>query len=259
MHRRNIVKSLQVDTLSIEVYETVLSVGEAAATYVATKINQFLEEKERVNILFATGVSQFTFFDALKRKGFIDWSKIAVFHLDEYLDLSENHPASVRKYMRDRILDEVTPGEILFLNGDVDDIEAEIKRYENLLQTHPVDIACIGIGENGHIAFNDPAIANFNDPQMVKKVQLDEISRMQQVGEGWFHSLEEVPLEALSLTIPALMSAKIISCVVPEERKAIPVYNTIYEPITTDCPASILRTHPNVKLFLDRFSASNLK
>jgi len=258
MERLDVLKSFKVDSIRVKIYETILSVGQAAANFVTSRINKAIDEKGKATIILATGASQFTFLDALKRDNSIDWAKITVFHLDEYVGLSENHPASFRRYLRERILDEVKPGEFYFLNGDVNDIETEIARYENLLKTNPIDVACIGIGENGHIAFNDPPIADFNDTKLVKVVELDQVSRMQQVGEGWFATIDDVPKQALSLTIPAIMNAKTISCVVPEERKAEPVYKTLYGPICTDCPASILRKHPDAILFLDRYSASKL-
>lgn len=172
--------------------------------------------------------------------------------------MSDQHPASFRKYLRERILDEVKPAEVNYLAGDAQDIEAVTMRYENLLKTHPIDLACIGIGENGHIAFNDPAVADFNDPRLVKVVELDDACRRQQLGEGWFPTLEDVPREALSLTIPAIMSSKVISCVVPDKRKAAAVYNALYGPVSIACPASILRKHSAVTLFLDLLSAAEL-
>ena len=141
------------------------------------------------------------------------------------------------------------------LEGDAENLEQVISDYEKLLQSHPIDIACIGIGENGHIAFNDPPVADFRDPDLVKVVELDHDCRMQQYGEGWFPRLEEVPEEALSLTIPAIMNCKTISCFVPDERKAEAVYNTLFGDITTECPASILRKHQDCRLFLDLASA----
>ena len=174
------------------------------------------------------------------------------------MGLSEEHPASFRKYLHERIIDHVQPGDAYFLNGDTENLQAEIKRYEQLLASHPIDVACIGIGENGHIAFNDPPVADFEDPRRVKVVQLDEKSRRQQVGEGWFDTLDEVPEQALSLTIPAIMQSTMISCVVPDQRKADAVYDTLYGPVSTDCPASILRTHPEATLFLDQYSAQRI-
>lgn len=249
----------EIDSITVRVYDSTEMMGKAAAKYVAQHIESGIEKKGHVNLMLATGASQFSFLDALKNIDSLDWSKIITFHLDEYIGLSPNHRASFRKYLHDRIIDEVQPKAAYFLNGNVKDINKEIERYENLLKSHPIDIACIGIGENGHIAFNDPPIADFEDPKLVKIVELDYRSRQQQVGEGWFDSIEEVPKEALSLTIPAIMESKVISCVVPDSRKAQAVHDALYGPINTDCPASILRTHPNTVLFLDENSASELK
>ena len=206
----------------------------------------------------ATGASQFTFIDAFKKDTSLDWSCISVFHLDDYKGMPEDHPASFRRYLRERILDEVKPGAVYFLEGDAKDVDRELERYEELLRSHPIDVACIGIGENGHIAFNDPHVADFEDRYWVKIVELDEDCRRQQYGEGWFESLDDVPRSALTLTIPAILGSKTISCAVPDSRKANAVYNTLYGPISTDCPASILRTHSDATLFLDGFSSSKL-
>ena len=189
----------------------------------------------------------------------IDWQKITVFHLDEYKGISDTHPASFRKYLKDRILSNVKPKQVYFLNGDAENITDEINRYTTLLKQHPIDVACIGIGENGHIAFNDPPVADFEDSDLVKLVTLDEACRTQQLDEGWFPSFDAVPKQALTLTIPAIMSSKTISCAVPDERKANAVYNALYGKIHTACPASILRTHPSTTLFLDAASASKIK
>jgi glucosamine-6-phosphate deaminase len=188
----------------------------------------------------------------------IDWKKITVFHLDEYLGMSINHPASFRKYLKERILDKVIAKKVYYLEGDSSDIETTVANYEALLQNHPIDVACIGIGENGHIAFNDPHVADFNDPKLVKVVELDDACRKQQLGEGWFPTFEDVPTHALSLTITAILRCKHISCVVPDERKAEAVFNTINAEISTACPATILRTHANTILYLDKNSASKL-
>ena len=252
------MKSFKVDSLNVKVYDSNIKIGQAAADFVSMKLNQAIRQREQANLILATGSSQFTFLDALKKDRSVDWSKITVFHLDEYKDMSDQHPASFRKYLRERILDEVKPKKAYFLDGDAEDIDAEIWSYENLLKSHSINVACIGIGENGHIAFNDPPIADLNDPHLVKLVELDEASRRQQMGEGWFATLDEVPTHALSLTITAIMRCKTISCVVPDNRKADAVHNTLYGPISTTCPASILRKHPETILFLDTQSASKL-
>ncbi|MDD2381871.1 MAG: glucosamine-6-phosphate deaminase [Mariniphaga sp.] len=248
---------IKKEQLIIKIFPDREEVGKAAAVSVAEKINTAIDEKGHSNLILATGASQFQFLEQLQQQT-IDWKKVTVFHLDEYKGLPDTHPASFRKYLKDRILDIVQPKQVYFLNGDVPDLESEIFRYENLLKTHPVDVACIGIGENGHIAFNDPPVADFNDHRLVKLVELDEGCRRQQLGEGWFPSFDDVPTHALSLTIPAIMNCKHISCVVPDERKAEAVYRTLNDEISTACPASILRVHPNCILFLDKKAASKL-
>ncbi|MCM4173117.1 glucosamine-6-phosphate deaminase [Arenibacter sp. TNZ] len=251
-------KSLYIENLSVKTYGETKDMGEAAADYVAGKLHAAIAKKGAANLILATGASQFSFLEALQKKE-IDWKKITVFHLDEYKGLSESHPASFRKYLKERILNNVLPKKVYFLNGDVEDLENELKSYEEALKVHPIDIACIGIGENGHIAFNDPAVADFKDPRLVKLVELDEACRNQQLGEGWFPTFDDVPKEALTLTITAILNCEAISCVVPDKRKAQAVYNTLYGEISTTCPASILRTHKETVLFLDKASASMVK
>lgn len=250
-------KTLKVDHLDVAIYETPIAMGKAAADFVQKKLSEAIAEKGSAHLILATGASQFKFLEALKERD-IDWNKITVFHLDEYKDISDTHPASFRKYLRDRILDDVKPKKIHFLNGDATDVEAEMNQYSEALKNHPIDIACIGIGENGHIAFNDPPVADFYDPKLVKLVTLDEACRNQQLGEGWFPTFDDVPKQALTLTITAILNCKSISCVVPDKRKAEAVYNTLYHDISTDCPATILRQHEETKLFLDSASASKL-
>lgn len=254
----NPVKSFQIDNLKVKIFNDKAEMGDASAEFVSWHLQNAIEKNGSANIILATGTSQYPFLEAFKKKH-IDWGKITVFHLDDYIGMSDQHPASFRKYLKERILDEVKPHQIYFLNGDAPDIDAVIRGYEQLLISHPVDVACIGIGENGHIAFNDPPVADFNDPHLVKVVKLDEACRRQQFGEGWFPTLADVPREALSLTIPAIMNCKVISCVVPDERKSIAVYNSLYSEISTACPASVLRRHKDAVLFLDKFAASRLR
>ncbi|QGY45528.1 glucosamine-6-phosphate deaminase [Maribellus comscasis] len=251
------ISKIQKDKLNVRVFETADLMGKAAAISVAEKLAEAIKEKGFANLILATGASQFSFLEHLQKED-IGWNKITVFHLDEYKGMSISHPASFRKYLKERILDKVQPKEVHYLEGDADDIDAVLASYEDLLKTHPVDVACIGIGENGHIAFNDPPVADFNDPKLVKVVELDEACRKQQLGEGWFPTFDDVPTHALSLTIPAIMNCKHISCVVPDERKAQAVYDTLNAEVSTTCPATILRTHPGTTLFLDKNSASKL-
>jgi glucosamine-6-phosphate deaminase len=249
------IKSFKKDNLKVKVYNETDEMGMAAAVFVADKLKATIAEKGSANLILATGASQFEFIKNFQKLD-VDWKKITVFHLDEYKGLPETHPASFRKYLKERILDIVKPKEVHYLEGDAADIDAEIRRYEDLLKSHPVDVACIGIGENGHIAFNDPPVADFNDPHLVKVVELDDDCRRQQLGEGWFPTFDDVPTHALSLTITAIMNCKTISCVVPDERKAKAVYNTLNQEISTACPATVLRNHADTVLFLDKASAS---
>lgn len=252
------LRSFDVGELRVRVYGTEEEVGAAAAVLVGTQLRAAIEERGAANLLLATGASQFAFLAALKEED-IAWHKITIFHLDEYVGLSEHHPASFRKYLNDRILRHVKPRAAHLIRADAEDLVAEISAYETLFKQHPVDVACIGIGENGHIAFNDPPVADFEDPKWVKEVELDEACRMQQVNEGWYASLEEVPKRAVTLTIPAIMKSRLISCVVPGERKVDAVNRTLYGPLSTECPASILRSHDNATLFLDSYSAKGAR
>jgi glucosamine-6-phosphate deaminase len=251
------MKTFTIDKIKVAVYEESKAMGEAAAEFVEQKLTAAIKEKNAANLILATGASQFSFLEALQKKE-IDWQKITVFHLDEYKGISDQHPASFRKYLKERILNAASPKKVYFLEGDSEDLDEVMEEYSAELRKHVIDIACIGIGENGHIAFNDPPIADFDDPKLVKLAVLDEACRKQQLGEGWFPTLEDVPKEALTLTIPAIMSCKAISCVVPDERKAQAVYDALYKTIDTNCPASILRTHPETRLFLDKKSASKI-
>ncbi len=252
------LRKIKIEELDVLIFDKVIDMGNAAANFVEGKLKEAIELKGEANLILATGSSQFSFLKALKKKD-LDWQKITVFHLDEYKGISEEHPASFRKYLKERILNDVNPRKIYFLNGDADNIEKEIKNYSTALEKHPIDVACIGIGENGHIAFNDPHVADFEDPELVKLVKLDEACRNQQLGEGWFPTFNDVPKEALTLTIKAIMKSKVVSCVVPDQRKAYAIKSALFNEISTNCPASILRTHPNTKLYLDTSAASEIK
>lgn len=248
------VESFRCDALRVEIYGSPAELGGAAADFVEARLRAAIAERGSAQLVLATGTSQFAFPEALARRD-VDWGRIVVFHLDEYRGLPETHPASFRRYLRERILDAVRPREVRFLRGDAPDLAAEMADYERRLRERPIDVACIGIGENGHIAFNDPPVAGFEDPVWVKTVELDERCRLQQVNEGWFASLDDVPREAVTLTIPAIMASRTISCVVPEARKADAVRAALHGPISTTCPASVLRRHPDATLFLDPDSA----
>ncbi|MBI1388407.1 MAG: glucosamine-6-phosphate deaminase [bacterium] len=251
------VRRLNADGCEVEVYRDKDAVGVAAAEYTASVIESVVREKGAARVIFATGASQFEFLRALTRIS-LPWNRVAAFHLDEYLGLPIGHPASFRKYLNERLFSLVNPAEVHLLDGEAADPEAECARYTRLLLADEIDLACIGIGENGHIAFNDPPVADFHDPLMVKVVELDEACRKQQLGEGWFPTMDDVPTHALTQTVPAILRAERVSCVVPDERKARAVHDALKGPIETLCPASSLRTHARVRIWLDEPAASLL-
>lgn len=251
------VKSFYKDKLKIEIFEEKKDMGQAAAIFVAKNLNQAIEEKGFANLILGTGTSQYPLLMALLKRD-IDWTKINLFHLDEYIGLSDRHPASFRRFLKENVASKITPKNVYYLNGDAEDINHEIERYEKLLRDNPIDVACIGIGENGHIAFNDPSVADFSDFHYLKVVELEETCKKQQVNERWFSTIDDVPERALTLTITAIMDCKILCCTVPDERKSEAVYKAVNDEISPSCPASIMRKHDNAVLFLDKFSAIKL-
>jgi glucosamine-6-phosphate deaminase len=234
----------------VQVYEARIAMGAAAGTDVAEKIKQLLSQKERVRMVFAAGPSQNEALDSLSKAEGIDWSRIAVFHMDEYVGLSKDEPQSLGRFLRDSLLEAVKPGEVHLIDG-TNPAEEECKRYAALIQAATIDIVCLGIGENGHIAFNDPPVADFDDPKIMKPVELDEASRQQQVNDGLFSSMNEVPTHALTLTVPALMSGTHLFCIVPGPTKRDAVHRALRGPVSTECPSSILRRHPDCTLYVD--------
>ena len=231
--------------------------GRLAAEQAARVLREAIAQKGVATFVAATGASQFEFLDFLTQRRDIDWSRTIMFHLDEYLGLPETHPASFRKYLQERLINKVYPGRVYLIQGDAPDPWSECRRLGALISRVEVDVAFVGIGENGHLAFNDPP-ADFTtaDPYIV--VELDEKCRNQQVKEGWFSSLEEVPQKAISMSIRQVMKAKNIICIVPEARKAEAVARALEGPISPECPASILRRHRSVYYYLDQESASLL-
>lgn len=244
--------------MRVKIFRSKAELAEAAAHRAAGYIRDAIARQGSARILVATGNSQILTIDRLVRLPGIDWTLVDAFHLDEYVGLPATHPASFRLWLRTRFAEIAGPRSMHYLNGDAAGLDAEIQRYTALLKERPVDVALIGIGENGHIAFNDPAVADFQDSATVKRVVLDEACRRQQVGEGHFPDLDSVPSEALTLTCPALLSASHLICSVPDRRKAEAVRSAIEGAISTACPASILRTHPRAFLYLDLESASLL-
>lgn len=250
--------STTIEALPVSLYATNREAGQAAAAEAAEFLSQTIQARGQANIILATGNSQLTFLETLRALPGLDWSKVNIFHMDEYLGLDSSHPASFPLFLRRHFLDYLTPpaGAFFPVPGQHPNPEQACRDYETLLREHPVDLCALGIGENGHLAFNDPPYADFNDPVWMKIVQLDDASRRQQVGEGHFPSLEAVPTHALTLTIPALLAARKVLAIVPEARKASAVQNSLFGPLTANCPGSILRQTPHAHLFLDRDSAS---
>ena len=251
-------RQFQVDSLSVSIFADQDSMADAAAVDVGTYLAGRLEEKEIVRVILATGNSQILFLSKLIKRGGLDWGRIELFHMDEYMGLSANHSASFRRYMRERVESVINPKAFHYLEGDSLLPLDECERYAGLLKSAEIDLCCLGVGENGHIAFNDPSVANFEDPNLVKIVKLDDACKEQQVGEGHFPSLEAVPSYALTLTIPALCSASKMVCLAPETRKRQAIKNALQNPISTQCPASFLRTQAQASLFLDNDSSSLL-
>lgn len=243
--------------IDVQIYADKQTLGQAAANFVVGQVSHALQQRGAARVIFATGASQYEFLAALLAHTGIDWSQVIAFHLDEYLGLPDSHPASFRKYLRERLFDHLPFGAVHLLNGTAGDAGAECARYAALLAESPIDLACIGIGENAHLAFNDPP-ADFGTDALVHVVTLDEACRRQQVGEGHFPTMNDVPGQALSLSIPAILQAKTISCVVPDRRKAEAVHCALRGPLTPDCPASALRNHADTHLFLDVESAAML-
>ncbi len=233
--------------------------GKVAANQAASLIRATLEKKTFCNIILATGNSQLEMLSILVKAKGIDWSRIRMFHLDEYLNINDVHPASFRKYLKERFVNMVSPLQsVFYIEGDAPNIKMEIERLNYLIQQYPIDVAMIGIGENGHLAFNDPP-ANFETDEPFIVVELDEACRRQQYNEGWFARLEAVPHKAISMSIRQIMKSKSIVCTVPDERKATAVKAALAQHITNDIPASILQEHPDVYLFLDTASSNFLK
>lgn len=252
------VQTFTVDSLPVRVYATQDDMSAAVAAEVQQYLQQVIARQGSAAAILATGNSQIQFLSRLVALGGVDWSKVTLFHMDEYLGIDGNHKASFRRYMRERVESLVKPRAFHYLDGEAEQPLDEIARYTALLKAQPIDLCCLGIGENGHIAFNDPPVARFDDPHTVKLVKLDHACKMQQVKEGHFPSLEAVPPYALTLTVPALCTAKKMMCVAPESRKIEAVRGTVRGPISTACPASFLRTQPQCTLFLDRDSAAGL-
>jgi len=242
--------------VKVEIYDSKLELGEAAAQDAAAIIQQAITARGTAYVIAATGASQFEFLDALVAQD-IDWQRVEFFHLDEYVGLPEAHPASFRHYLTERIINRIHPKAFYLINGEVSDPEAECRRVGELISRHSIDVAFVGIGENGHLAFNDPP-ADFETKEPYLVVTLDEACRRQQTGEGWFSSLAEVTAQAISMSIQQILKSRHILCIVPERRKAEAVKACVEMEVSPLHPASILQRHANTKLYLDRESSALL-
>jgi glucosamine-6-phosphate deaminase len=240
------------------IFKTKQQLGKAAAKAAADHIKKAIQTKGSTNIILATGASQFETLAELVHTEGIDWSKVTMFHLDEYIGLAPDHPASFRRYLHQRFVAKVgTLKAVHFVNGDAADPQAECDRLNQIIADHPIDLALVGIGENGHLAFNDPPADFYTDrPYII--VSLDERCRNQQLGEGWFERLDDVPTRAISMSIRQIIKSACIIASVPDRRKARAVKDALEGPLTNACPASILQNHPNCEIFLDLDSASLL-
>lgn len=249
---------MQVENLTYEIFPTRTGMGKKAATDVAAAIHEALNRKDEISMIFAAAPSQNEFLEALVADKSIPWNRINAFHMDEYIGLDADAPQGFGNFLRERIFDKVPFKSVNLIPNKPSDTVDAITKYTTLLKKNGVDITCMGIGENGHIAFNDPHVAKFNDPEMMKIVELDQKCRMQQVNDGCFSSINDVPTHAFTLTIPVLMSADKIFCIVPAHTKAEAVRETVKGEVSEKCPATIMRKRGDCHMYLDADSASLL-
>ena len=248
----------KVEKLSVHIFDTREEMGKVAAEDAARRINAIIAKNGVANVVFAAAPSQNDLIENLL-KADIDWSKVRAFHQDEYVGISAEEPAGFGNFLDRAIFKKVHFKELHYLLCCADEAEEKCEAYAELLRKYPIDLIFLGIGENGHLAFNDPAVADFNDPKMVKIVELDDVCRQQQVNDGCFATLDVVPTQAMTMTMSLIMNIPEAICVVPTIRKANAVYRALCGEVTTACHASILRNHPNAALYLDKDSASMLR
>ncbi len=264
------LQKFQVERLSVAIYETRVAMGRAAGLAVIDKIKALQSRPGPVRMIFAAAPSQNEFLETLVQGRGIDWTRIIAFHMDDYLGLADDAPQRFSNYLKEHLFERLPFGKVHYLIGPDSELVRNDSRersagairkacsdYSHLLKEAPIDIVCMGIGENGHVAFNDPPVADFNDPDWVKLVELEERCRIQQVNDGCFRTLAEVPTHALSLTVPALMAGTSLFCMVPGPTKRQAVYRTLHGPVSTECPATVLRNHPDARLYLDREAAAD--
>lgn len=252
------INESKTDNLTVRIYEDRLAMGRGAAQDVALALRNLLSQRATVNMLFAAAPSQNEFLAALCGEPGLAWERVNAFHMDEYVGLPTEAPQGFGNFLKERIFGKLPFKSVHYLNGNAEDLPMECMRYSALLREFPLDIVCMGIGENAHIAFNDPHVADFADPHWVKVVDLDQECRQQQVNDGCFSQIAKVPTHALTLTVPALMQGRSLFCMVPGPNKARAAYNTLNQPISEQYPSTILRRHENAILYLDKDSASLL-
>jgi glucosamine-6-phosphate deaminase len=252
------IRRFKVGTMNVEVYPSRDSMGAAAARATAEAMKQLALSQDVMGVIFATGASQLATLDALTKIDGLPWSKVSGFHLDEYVALPIEHLASFRGYLRRNLTDKVPIGTFNEVDGTAADLDEVCRSYAEKLRAANPQLCLLGIGENGHLAFNDPPVADFNDPLDVKVVKLDEACRIQQTAEGWFKTANDVPERAVTLTIPTMLRVPKLIVSVPGTRKAGIMRRSLTEEISTACPSTILRTHPDVTIYLDNDSASEL-
>ena len=249
----------QIDNLKVQIYKTRSLLGAGASRLVKARVKMLLDQQDYVNIIFAAAPSQREFLKCLSEETDIEWTRINAFHMDEYLGLGDDAQERFGHFLSVNIFDQVPFHKINYLNKGTVDPRDESNRYSDLLRANPPDIVCMGIGENGHIAFNDPHVADFNDPFLVKVVDLDQFCRQQQVNDGCFRQIGDVPTHAITLTIPALLQAHYVFCIVPGSNKAAAVYHALNENVQEKYPSTVLRTHRHAVLLLDENSAARLR
>lgn len=252
------MKYMKAGQMQVYIAESRAQMGEISGHDVAAMLKTLLAIKDELNVMFAAAPSQNDVLATLVSDKEIDWSRVNAFHMDEYIGLDKNAPQGFGNFLRERVFSKADFKTVNYINPEAADPEAEADRYEALLREYPMDVCILGIGENGHVAFNDPGEADFNDARLVKTVKLDERCRQQQVNDGCFATLDDVPKTAMTVTVPGLCRAKAMFCIVPTTNKAEAVRNTVLGEISDLCPASILRTKPGAKLYLDPDAASLL-
>ncbi|MHB1355256.1 MAG: glucosamine-6-phosphate deaminase [Anaerolineae bacterium] len=251
----NPTRQLTVDRLYVVIFSTRAELGQAAAIDVVERIEVLLRTQDTVRMVFAAAPSQNEFLACLSTYTHIDWRRVEAFHMDEYIGLGNSAPQSFACFLKKHLFGRLPFGRIEYINGAAPDAQAECRRYAALLAEKSIDITCAGIGENGHMAFNDPPVADFDDPLAIKLVEMDQVCRQQQVHDGAFPNLDAVPRWAITLTMPTLMSAQCIYCMVPGPTKAQAVKHSLHDMISTACPATIMRQHTAAKLYLDTAAA----